>query len=34
MINYNRTEFDDHIVKDGEELKNEDVVLVRIQLTV
>ncbi len=32
MLNYNRTEFDGHIIKDGEELKNEDLVLVRIQL--
>jgi len=32
MINYNRTDFDGHIVKDGKELTNEDVVLARIQL--
>ena len=32
MINYNRTDFDGHIVKDEKELKNEDLVLVRIQL--
>ena len=32
MINYNRTDFNGHIVKDGKELTNEDVVLARIQL--
>jgi phosphate-selective porin OprO/OprP len=32
MINYNRTDFDGHIVKDAKKLTNEDVVLVRIQL--
>jgi phosphate-selective porin OprO/OprP len=32
MINYNRTEFDGHILKDGKELTNEDLVLARIQL--
>jgi len=32
MINYNRTDFDGHILKDGKELNNEDVVLARIQL--
>jgi len=32
MINYNRTDFNGHIVKDGKELKNEHVALVRIQL--
>jgi len=32
MVNYNRTDFDGYIVKDGMELENEDVVLVRLQL--
>jgi len=32
MLNYNRTEFDGHIVKEEKELNNEDLVLVRIQL--
>jgi phosphate-selective porin OprO/OprP len=32
MVNYNRTDFDGHIIKNGKQLKNEDVVLVRIQL--
>ena len=31
MVNYNRTDFDDHILKDTMELKNEDVVLVWLQ---
>ncbi len=33
MINYNHTNFNGRIVKDGKELKNEDIVLVRIQLS-
>ena len=32
MINYNRTDFEGDIVKDGKELDNEDVLLVRMQL--
>jgi phosphate-selective porin OprO/OprP len=32
MINYTSTDFDGHIVKDGEELDSEDLFLVRIQL--
>jgi phosphate-selective porin OprO/OprP len=32
MVNYNRTDFDGDIIKNGKQLKNEDVVLVRIQL--
>jgi phosphate-selective porin OprO/OprP len=32
MVNYNHTDFDGHIVKDTMELKNEDLVLVQLQL--